>query len=529
MRAINVLLAILVSIVIGVAVLELGLRLIGKGPEPVVLEFDSQVGWKKRAELDIKRSGPQFEKSVRLRTNAYGLADDPMNTPAKPAGSFRVLALGDSFTQGFTVDREHLFVDVLERWWQKEGRKVDIVNAGCEGYSTDQEVAWFLEQGSHFQPDAVAIFTYENDLYWNGSPTYQGRDAAKPLFRADGTLETGTLLDVGPRPWFENSGLGLLLAKPFLADTSGLAKYTFTPSGAARPVLKEFAPLFKSQPDFVADSLARTKGALIALQKKCNELGAKLYLVTIPSHAAIDATYAANFGQGALGGVSSDAWSADRPVELFLAMAQELGIPAFDPRGYLREHAGRGQKLYFDRDWHLNPDGNNVFAHFLHDEFERVQLFPAAFAATTTVPAPPDHVEEGGVPTWAYVFAGLWVFLSILFIQTYPDENKALAPLKIGALLAAIFTIAIGGNALIKMLPPKYSQLAFIAFILIVLGFIVYKLGRRVGTVAELFKSFTLRGHWYLMPLIVVLLSIGSLLVVAASSPFVAPFIYTLF
>ena len=62
-----------------------------------------------------------------------------------------------------------------------------------------------------------------------------------------------------------------------------------------------------------------------------------------------------------------------------------------------------------------------------------------------------------------------------------------------------------------------------------ILGFVAYKLGRRLGTIAELFKAFTLRGHWYLMPLVVILLTIGSLLVVAASSPLVAPFIYTLF
>jgi hypothetical protein len=62
-----------------------------------------------------------------------------------------------------------------------------------------------------------------------------------------------------------------------------------------------------------------------------------------------------------------------------------------------------------------------------------------------------------------------------------------------------------------------------------VLGFVIYKLGRRVTTILELLRSFTLRGHWYLMPLLVVLLSIGSLLVVAASSPLIAPFIYTLF
>ena len=62
-----------------------------------------------------------------------------------------------------------------------------------------------------------------------------------------------------------------------------------------------------------------------------------------------------------------------------------------------------------------------------------------------------------------------------------------------------------------------------------ILGFVGWKLGRRLGTIAELLRSFTLRGHWYLMPLVVVLLTIGSLLVVAASSPLIAPFIYTLF
>ncbi|MHC4895156.1 MAG: DUF5989 family protein, partial [Planctomycetota bacterium] len=62
-----------------------------------------------------------------------------------------------------------------------------------------------------------------------------------------------------------------------------------------------------------------------------------------------------------------------------------------------------------------------------------------------------------------------------------------------------------------------------------ILGFVAFKLGSRLGTITELIRAFILRGHWYLMPLVVVLLTIGSLLVVAASSPLVAPFIYTLF
>jgi hypothetical protein len=92
-----------------------------------------------------------------------------------------------------------------------------------------------------------------------------------------------------------------------------------------------------------------------------------------------------------------------------------------------------------------------------------------------------------------------------------------------------VFGIVLGGKAGLALIPPKAALVITFLFVFGVLAFVFYKLGRRLATIAELLRSFALRGHWYLMPLIVVLLSIGSLLVVAASSPLVAPFIYTLF
>ena len=57
----------------------------------------------------------------------------------------------------------------------------------------------------------------------------------------------------------------------------------------------------------------------------------------------------------------------------------------------------------------------------------------------------------------------------------------------------------------------------------------LWYLRRRLGVMAELFGTFVRRGHWYVLPVLAGLLSIGGLLVVAASSPWLAPFIYTLF
>ena len=173
-----------------------------------------------------------------------------------------------------------------------------------------------------------------------------------------------------------------------------------------------------------------------------------------------------------------------------------------------------------------------MFATAVKTEIDARGWFPATHAPTATVaeaPAPVHPASEGGAPFALKLFGVLWLVLSTLYILTYRDEPAWQPPVKVAGMLAAVFTIVLGGQALIGLLPARVATLLLVVFVLGLLSFIVYKLGRRVGTILELFVSFTRRGHWYLMPLVVVLLTVGSLLVVAASSPLVAPFIYTLF
>jgi hypothetical protein len=209
--------------------------------------------------------------------------------------------------------------------------------------------------------------------------------------------------------------------------------------------------------------------------------------------------------------------------------AQREGIKAFDPREALRkEFATTHEPLYSQIDWHLNPAGNRALARFVHDKVDDAKIFPQAFAATRHAD-PPAPAAKQGLPGWLVTYAILLAILSTMYALTYRDEPVWCAPLKVGGLLALIFAIAIGGNKLLGLLPPRIAIFVGVMFVLGLFGFILFKLGRRLGTIAELFASFVGRGHWYLMPLVVVLLSAGSLLVVAASSPLVAPFIYTLF
>jgi lysophospholipase L1-like esterase len=522
MRGINILLAIGISLLLAFAVFEGGLRIFTQlGPKPTINEFHSKLGWAKKPGVEVDRSTPEFD--VTFAINELGLRDDPMASPAKPDGVQRVLMLGDSFVLGYTVDRHHLFVDQLEDWWQAEGRDVDVINAGTEGYSTDQEVLWFLEQGVDFAPDLVVLFPYENDLYWNGQASYTR--FPKPRFGADGTLQTGTLLDPGGAPALASFATIQLLGAALSLLGDGPTAHHFQPAGSDRMLFNEWGPLLHDEPAFLADALARTRGALQALATRCDEIGVRLVVAPIPSESVVHPEHREAFRTSADGlkGLPDDAWDPNRPVDLFLGMARDLGITNLDARAALIE-AGADEPLYFDVEWHFNPRGNEVFARFLHAELDRLDVLPAAVTSADLVVAE----EEAGIPTWMFVFGTLWLILGTCFSLTYRDEPPPLAFLKVGVLLSMVFALILSGAWVLSLYPSLGPKLALLA-VAAILGFVAYKLGRRVGTIAELLRAFTLRGHWYLMPLVVVLLTIGSLLVVAASSPLVAPFIYTLF
>lgn len=516
MRALNVLLAVLVSFAIAFGVLEFGFRLIPAFAPPATLNhFDEKLGWSKEPGKSATRR--VAGEKIHFEINEHGLRDDAGVGPGKEPNTFRVLMLGDSFVLGFTVERKDLFVDQLEGWWRSEERRVDVVNTGTEGWSTDQEVAWFLANAEAYDPDLVLLFPYENDLYWNGQESYYG--TPKPRFETSGVFEAKTL----PNP---------AKKKNPLANSAALRALKMLAAKGTPPPNPEFGVLLETPPAGYADWVARTENALKNLREACTVLGARLLMVPIPSKSAVDPEEKAFFQewQHGLQGART-AWSPDKPVNEFLGLATKLGIEALDPRATLIAETKSKGKLYFEKEveWHFNALGNEVFATWLHGELDRRGVFPPEHSARSKGAIPEHGPARGGVPTWVLVFAGLWLFLGTAFCMTYPDEPKPRAYLGVGAMLGSVFLIVIGGGKLMALVDAAWRTWILVALVAVLLGFIVFKLGRRLGTVLELLAAFTKRGHWYLMPLVVVLLTIGSLLVVAASSPLIAPFIYTLF
>lgn len=518
MKLVNVLLAVLVSVLMIALVLEGGLRLIGLGPPNTGLRFDAELGWSLRPDHRFVNRSKSNEFRAEIETDAHGLRDDYHGGTEKPAGTFRVLCLGDSFTLGFTSSREDLFVDLLEHWWQAEGRQVEVVNAGVQAYSTDQQLAWLEAHGAKWAPDLVLMMPYENDLYWNLQSAYAG--SAKPLYDDRGVRVPGELEDRMTRSRVERTAIGNVL----LRRKSPLER--IKAPGTQHEIIAEQAVLLATPPALVADAERRTSAIFHQAGATARKLGAKLVVCPIPSHSQVDERYAAEVMGGKVLKLPREAWDPALPYAMLSRSAATGTDVVLDPLPALAAAHAAGTSQYHEVDWHLSPAGNRTLAEYLHHALDERELLPSK-TVTVALADPPQR--SGGLPGWLPVFGVLWTALGTLYVRTYRDESALLAFLKVGGLLALVFTIAIGGTTAIALLPPRVSKIVLVGVVLAILGFVAYKLGDRTATALELLKSFTLRGHWYLMPLLAVLVTIGSLLVVAASSPLVAPFIYTLF
>ena len=88
----------------------------------------------------------------------------------KPANTFRILCLGDSFTLGSEVADEACYPSVLEQLLNKHARdqgdtiRYEVINAGVGRYGTFQELLYSKEFVINHNPDLVLLRFYPNDV-----------------------------------------------------------------------------------------------------------------------------------------------------------------------------------------------------------------------------------------------------------------------------------------------------------------------------------------------------------------------------
>jgi len=104
---------------------------------------------------------------VPTSTNALGLRERPFELP-KPAGTVRVVLLGDSFVQGFGVAADQRMGVLLERTLAEHATgftgRIECLHVGVGGWNAVSECAYLRRMLSELAPDLVLHVLVTNDL-----------------------------------------------------------------------------------------------------------------------------------------------------------------------------------------------------------------------------------------------------------------------------------------------------------------------------------------------------------------------------
>jgi len=192
----------------------------------------------------------RLEYSVVYEWNSRGCRAGEYPIPPEP-GTFRILALGDSYTAGVGVYGADLFTAVMEERLNAragatgDGRRFEVINCGVSGFGTREQRLYYQQRAGAYQPDLVLVVMTANDDRSFGQDVELGyvHRRTKWEYLFDAAYAVQVLRHQRPEPDFTDAMLELAaLDREVAEDGAELAVALFTnTSSPAWDLLTEHA------------------------------------------------------------------------------------------------------------------------------------------------------------------------------------------------------------------------------------------------------------------------------------------------
>lgn len=182
---------LLVSVALTLAVAEVVLRQVYPANMNVTGFFrvpHPAFGWSLKKDVQYINRLP--EELVTVAYNSRGFRDIEHARQGADDRS-RIVVLGDSFMEGYSVNLQDSFSRVLEDRLSDQGRESEVINLGVGGYGTLQELLVWESEGKQYQPALVLL------------GVYLGNDLSNNLFELESAFAKSTDLALSSRPFLD--------------------------------------------------------------------------------------------------------------------------------------------------------------------------------------------------------------------------------------------------------------------------------------------------------------------------------------
>ncbi len=369
-----------------------------------------QVGWTLKPNLDtrwVTRDGLE----VPITTNSMGLRDGELHYP-KPASTYRILLMGDSFAEALQLPLADIFPTTLESCLSaRAGQPVEVINAGMSAYSVGDEYLFYQIEGQKFDPDLVLLSFFTEYLLLD-----LDRHADERLARIAGAYRFDTAGDELTQTWLSwaspdepiskidallrvNSRIYQILWHPdakFRVSAQDLSARLGDRLGLEASAQNQAMPLppwhyfvfaanFPHNPQSPPLLLDRWRTFQVALEKfnaGAQANGDRLAVMIIPNKYQAHARFrderilewAAKYAN-----LSSVNWDLENePNQTLVGYLHQHNLPTLDLLPHFQAHdAAGGYSLYFDEDLHLNREGHYLTRDLLCNWLIETQLVPS--------------------------------------------------------------------------------------------------------------------------------------------------------
>jgi len=396
--------------------LEIVLHLVGyprtkTGHQRFFVEYDADRGWRNVPGAEGDFSTDEYD--VHLQYNSRGIRG-PERAYEKPAGVRRVVVLGDSFIEGYSVAREKRVSEVLEGLLAQRDpeRRWEVIALGTAGYSTDQELLWLESEGLKYAPDVVVDMFYMNDVWFNGQSKYWRGE--KPAFVLDGSklrLTNVPVPDTRPagekkKPKKESGGIGHWLrsrSKVWALVQKALENSPGLRNAASRlglvspreddeenggPHVSDELSVFQKNPPAATENGWTMTGALLAEMDRVSKAARASF---VAFHIPLKGTVYPESWAPTLAklGIPVDQLDPNRVRDRFAGICTAEKLDCIEPTAEFQRAAeagrARGERLYYVVDNHWNPGGHRLAAELLAAKILALPPRPAG-ATDSTAP-----------------------------------------------------------------------------------------------------------------------------------------------
>ena len=381
------LIAVAVGLLFALAIVEVGLRFRAAG-EHRYMASDPLLHHRLKPNLRTRVSGVEFN------TNSLGLREREITRP-KPAGVFRVLMLGDSFTEGAGLPVEATVAKRVESALNGHGCRttVEVLNAGVASYSPILEYLQLKHLGLALQPDLVVLNFDMTDVHDDWVRTAVARldaDGLPVAVPGDRRLEAALLIPLVWKPAVFRfldpieRGMNRLVAYQELRR-SGIGQNLL---GPLRLTPERAAILgLEGDPQYDLEAITRdqdspklraawrlTERYIAATNRMARSHGAAFALVVYP-HAQQVAADASPEGRRrhALG---PGLFGSTRPFDILVELGRREGFPVLNLLALFRARERPNDPLFRADDIHHTRAGARVFAEGVVDGLDRLELVP---------------------------------------------------------------------------------------------------------------------------------------------------------